>query len=120
LLGALFAGVVIAGAEVNPAFGVVAVLLPIVGYVMGRRVVTYLCSEPSCRAELSPAARECPSCRGAVAGTIRFAHEHFSEAAAVRRELHALRLEGEKRPKKKRSKKAPSSPGQARDTGRER
>lgn len=58
---------------------------PVVGYAVGGAVQKDVCS--NCRAPLPEDATECKSCRGTVAGVIRRAHDHFSEAATVRREL---------------------------------
>jgi hypothetical protein len=49
-----------------------------------------VCSEPACRAELPPGVDACPRCRGAIAGRIERAFEHYSAAADIRRELRAL------------------------------
>jgi Putative prokaryotic signal transducing protein len=80
-----------------PGAGVILLALPILGYFLGRRAIHDACSEPACRAPLGPDAVECRACRGTVAGVIRGAHEHYSEAAAVRRELAAERRQAEEK-----------------------
>ncbi len=61
------------------------------GWLIGRSVRREICSEPTCRAALPPDATDCPSCHGTLAGVIETSHEHYVEAAAVRRELAAAR-----------------------------
>ncbi len=63
-------------------------LIPLaVSVPVGHRTVVDVCSAPHCRAVLPPDAGECPSCHGLICGVIRFAHEHYVEAADFRREL---------------------------------
>jgi hypothetical protein len=74
-------------------------LVPVVmGYRLGRRSVTDVCSAPSCRAVLPPGDEECASCHGSIAGVIEFAHEHHAKAAELRRELRALRAADDETP----------------------
>ncbi|MBK8254192.1 MAG: hypothetical protein IPK82_16185 [Polyangiaceae bacterium] len=80
---------------------VVPFLFPIIGFFWGRSAKTYTCSDPACRAELTADAKVCKSCRGTVAGTIRYVSQHYSESASVRRDLFKLRKEKEERAKKK-------------------
>lgn len=102
-IGLMFAAMLLSGALRAPPVWVAALVLPFAGYVVGKRVKHDVCSNPDCRAELRPGERECKSCSGAVAGAIRSANEHWSETAAVRRELWALRNEEEpaRSPRKK-------------------
>jgi hypothetical protein len=72
------------------------------GWLLGRSMTRDICSEPSCRAQLPPDASDCPSCHGTIAGVIQNAHEHYVEAAAVRRELAAAH----EKPAKKKLKRA--------------
>lgn len=115
LLALAIGGMLLASARL-PGAVLPLLLAPIVGYFLGRRATTDVCSAPGCRAELAAGRDTCPQCRGAIAGVIRSAPEHYSEAAAVRRELAALRAAdeakrlGAKEPAsapKKRKKKAP-------------
>ncbi len=80
--------------------GIVAAFL---AYRAGRRTITDVCSAPHCRAVLPPGEEECPSCHGFVAGVIRFAHEHYSESAAFRRELRDIEAEKAEKAKKKKA-----------------
>src|SRR5262249_42530354 len=61
------------------------------GWLIGRFIRVDVCSDPRCREALPSEAEECPRCKGTVAGTIRYASEHYSASADVRRELAALR-----------------------------
>jgi hypothetical protein len=70
------------------------------GWLVGRQVHTDLCSEPGCRTPLRREMDECPRCRGAVHGTIDFAHEHFARAAEVRRALRDARARTKKKKRK--------------------
>ncbi len=88
---------------------VLGLFLPIFGYTIGRASRQLVCSNPDCRAALAPDAKDCRGCHGAVAGTIQAAHEHWSEAAEVRRQLWALRQEEAKeKPRPRRKKKRPA------------
>lgn len=74
----------------------------LVGLGIGSMFTYDVCSEPTCRKRLKPGDEMCEACKGHIAGKITIAKEHFSEAAAFRRELaHAL---VEPRVKRKRSK----------------
>lgn len=72
---------------------------PLLGWWVGRSRTSDVCSDPGCRAPLLPGVETCPSCKGAVVGTIRRTSEHFAEAAAFRREMAAAAAEPEKRKK---------------------
>lgn len=93
-----------AGAAAAPLV-VIGCIAPILGFVVGRRMYTDVCSNPDCRAVLAHGAKDCRGCHGAIAGDIQSANQHWSEAAAVRRELWALRAEKESAPKKALTKK---------------
>jgi hypothetical protein len=82
----------------------VFLLAPVAGWLVGRSLRYDVCSEPGCRAPLPPGEEDCPRCRGAIAGSIDAAEQHFPAAADFRRELAALRREPA--PAKKRKKKA--------------
>jgi len=71
--------------------------LVIAGYRIGRLSFTDVCSAPHCRAVLPRGQDDCPSCHGAIAGVIQFAHEHHAKAAEFRRELRELKAADEKR-----------------------
>lgn len=98
-LGAGAGWLVVMVAMVNPG---VVLLASLVGWTIGRSITKDVCSEPSCRAPLPPDVTDCPACHGTIAGVIGSAHEHYSEAADVRRELAAAHA---KRARKK-SRKA--------------
>jgi hypothetical protein len=84
------------------------VFLPIAGWLVGRSWKHFVCSDPSCRAELHSADATCPECRKTVAGSIAAAPDHYAEVAAVRREFAALRLREEnKKPKRKKRRPPP-------------
>lgn len=87
-------------------------LSPIVGLAIGRRLTSDVCSAPGCRAELLPDASICPVCRGAIAGTITAANEHYAEAATFRRDLAELKARDSKKAqaKKRTPKKPPKTP----------
>lgn len=85
------------------------VVLPLVGWAVGRSLRYDLCSDPSCRAPLAPGREECPRCDGEIAGVVRSAEDHYAAAADFRRELAALRAK-DAAPKKK--KKKPAAPRQ--------
>jgi hypothetical protein len=78
---------------------------PIAGYAVGGAIQKDVCSNPDCRAALPDDSTECKSCRGTIAGVIRRAHDHFSEAANVRRELAVDRERTATKKKKKAAKK---------------
>jgi hypothetical protein len=102
--GALAGGL----ADLAPAF----VAVPLVGWLVGRSIRRDVCSEPSCRAPLSRDAEECARCRGAVAGAISRAAEHYAEAADFRRELAALRRAPRSAPERAKRKR-PRRPASA-------
>jgi len=92
------------------SFWPLALLPPALGWLFGRTRVGWVCSEPSCRTPLSLGAEECARCKGAVAGEITRAPDHFAEAAEFRRELVALRERPQpssgKRPRKSSERRA--------------
>lgn len=57
------------------------------GWAIGSRFKSDVCSTPDCRELLPPGITRCPKCRGEIAGTVRSTEEHFAESAQVRREL---------------------------------
>jgi hypothetical protein len=79
------------------------------GYAIGRSWFYDLCSEPSCRAQLTPDREDCPRCKGALAGVIRSAEEHYAAAADFRRDLAALSKRDAPRKKKKKKAQGASS-----------
>jgi hypothetical protein len=61
----------------------------VVGSRIGATFGSDVCSEPTCRA-LAAGMEKCPRCQGAIASRVSRGFKHFSAAADVRRELHAL------------------------------
>jgi hypothetical protein len=90
-----------------PAF-LVALLIVVGGWFVGRSLRYDVCSEPQCRRRLDRGVEKCPGCSGEIAGDITTAEEHYAAAADFRRELHALRAA---KPKKKKKKAAQATPG---------
>ena len=85
----------------------------VAGWLIGRAVGTDVCSDPSCRAPLRRDAEECARCRGAIAGAVERAADHYAETANFRRELAALRAGDEARRKRKKplsSRRRPAPP----------
>ena len=76
--------------------------LVVLGCLVGSRIGSDLCSEPTCRAPLPAGAEECPRCKGSVAGAVSSAREHYAAAADFRRELAAIRADDARRRKKPR------------------
>jgi hypothetical protein len=56
------------------AFGVVAAGI---GYLAGRRLRQDVCSDPGCRARISPGVERCEGCGGFIAGRIARASERL-------------------------------------------
>ncbi len=73
----------------------------VVGSRIGATFGSDVCSEPTCRAPLPAGMEKCPRCQGAIAGRVSRGFEHFSAAADVRRELHALEASTEVEPGRK-------------------
>lgn len=115
----LFAGIGVSAASAlagYPIGGFAMFAGPILGVWIGGMFTHDVCSQPGCRAPLAPGESECPRCRGTVAGVIRYAHEHYSEAAQVRRELAALRAKpgkGEGKKKGSAQREIPARGGRA-------
>jgi hypothetical protein len=65
------------------AFGTFAGLL--LGVLVGARFRYAVCSEPSCRAKITPEADACSRCKRTIAGSIDAAAEHFVGVAQWRR-----------------------------------
>lgn len=82
-------------------------------WFIGSRVRYDVCSEPECRAPLLSGVEECPRCKGAVAGVIQTAEEHYSAAADFRRDLAALHEEASAAKAKRAKKKAKALLGSA-------
>lgn len=104
LIAGFFAALVLA-----QPLGSLAVLVAVIvaggAWSIGARLRYDVCSEPECRAPLSSDAEECPRCKGAIAGVIQTAEEHYSAAADFRRELAAPPAQ-RSAPKRKKAKKA--------------
>lgn len=75
-------------AREGPGFVWLLLLGPALGWMVGRRWVYYVCSDPQCRARLRSHERRCPGCRGIVRGEIARAADHWVERAARRRGGH--------------------------------
>lgn len=69
--------------------GLVVLVGVLAGWLAGRAMVHYVCSEPTCRAPLRRDAEHCERCKGEVAGDIDRAPAHFAAVAQVRRERAA-------------------------------
>lgn len=105
----LFAGIIVAlfASIALPGIGgLVGICAVVGGWLIGRTIGADVCSERTCRHVLEPHVEECPGCKGVISGRIRAAHEHYSAAADVRRELAAAML-AEDGNDKKRAKKKP-------------
>jgi hypothetical protein len=104
-IAGLFGALMIGGA-IGPAGGLIWPLATVLGWLVGRSFRADFCSAPQCRAVLPPGAEACPRCKGAVAGAIKRAAQHYSAAADFRRELAALRASDAKKRSKHRKKKS--------------
>jgi hypothetical protein len=62
------------------------ILAALVGLLLGRRRVFYLCSNLRCGARLLPAMTVCPKCGGAVAGTIRSLNQRLEAEEELRKQ----------------------------------
>ncbi len=105
----------------SPTGTVVLIAAPLAGWLLGRGLVRYVCSEPTCRAPLSIHATTCDKCGGSVAGSIDRSGQHYREVARFRRELAALpsaalreAARPNAKPRKKKARK-PDHDGEASD-----
>ncbi|MFO0759050.1 MAG: DUF2007 domain-containing protein [Byssovorax sp.] len=91
LMAGVFVTMVASSAQGSPLWAVVGFLvLPGLGFTIGRSLGHDVCSDPGCRAVLPRGADQCPTCHGSIAGRVKTLEEHYSAGADVRRELAAL------------------------------
>lgn len=78
----------------GPGSGGLVVLGLLVGGLVGRAQVRYLCSEPSCRRPVGPRRATCPGCKSPVVGQIEHPAHHYRDRAAwLRSERHRRQLQ---------------------------
>ena len=105
ILGFMLWGVALAAPTgLSVVLFLVGLAAPFLGYAMGSRSFSDVCSAPHCRARLPAGEEECPQCHGLIAGVIATGPQHYAEAARFRRDLRRLEEE-EKSPKRLVAKK---------------
>lgn len=76
---------------IGPGSGPLGLLGLIVGGLLGRSQVRYLCSEPGCRQLIGPQRATCPGCKSPVVGLIEHPAQHYRDRAAWLRTERAQR-----------------------------
>jgi hypothetical protein len=66
----------------GPGSGPLVLLGLIVGGLVGRSQVRYLCSEPACRRPVGPQRATCPGCKSPVVGLIDRPAQHYRDRAS--------------------------------------